>query len=681
MSVSRIPAWTASLCCLILVVLAGYFLPITLIRSVGFSQRSVSVPFSEGGAAQRTVEAHADPSPLGKPVLPQVLGGTSVPSNRSRSYIISARPDETLSHRWRPPLFLHESFPHAMDPRHGDALDQSCSLMPPAGTCIMFNSTTDVAPLADPPNGENVTRCLFWFYRASHQACAFATLLDRGKEGLCPCRLKRVALVHNVHFAAELTSDGSIRHKHFFALAESSWNGTAAVPLDAVHQKDIGNAMGSSVHWGLVDATTPEFHCLPCHFGGKWALAKMRRGNAVVQALTAKVQQMRAATVEPSRVPGRAAPHAKEATRSPYTCEALRQNPLAVKQTESLPRLDGVPTVATAVFYALESGIAFPGHSAALLSTAIGQYVHGGLDVLAVPWLVPCVPSGATVKVPVWTRFFLEINEALRFPIYPLHLHEDITTIRPGTSDVIRFASVHFVNYYAEWNQVCFKPALLHKLWPWVLNEAPRQLWNEKLIASVSLDAQILLNSNGTTFPKRIALMKIAGSAGSPFASPDRAYVFNYGFQQMLRDHGIMVMEPTTHLLERMWHINTAEFIVTTWGSAMATTTSWMIPRRYNNNTSSSSVIDGGQLPQRLLVLVHPSYCHEAVFVLRVPLKICAKMRRSPSRNFHNVLSFKASAPTDFVGGPLFCAKYVMVRSLRFVQERDVTFPCPPLAS
>ncbi|CUG87445.1 Hypothetical protein, putative [Bodo saltans] len=139
-----------------------------------------------------------------------------------------------------------------------------------------------------------------------------------------------------------------------------------------------------------------------------------------------------------------------------------------------------------------------------------------------------------------------------------------------------------------------------------------------------------------------------------------------------------------------MWHVNTAELIVTTWGSAMATVTNLLMPRRRhhvgpNHSSRSTTSLDDAETQrtppqhqqQRILVLVHPSYCHE-VFVLNMPYKQCFKLTRSPAKTFAQTISIvRRRAPTDFLGGPDFCIKYLLVSSLRYVVDRDLLFSCP----
>jgi hypothetical protein len=261
---------------------------------------------------------------------------------------------------------------------------------------------------------------------------------------------------------------------------------------------------------------------------------------------------------------------------------------------------------------------------------------------------------------------------------------------------VLRFRLVHFVNYNSERNQVCFKPVLRLRLWPSVAQLAATRRWDESLRTAGIENGQFTecaptLSKNETQLPvqfdhvKRFAFMKIVGAKGSAgiATSPDRSFLYSKRFSTLLCDKGILEAPPVLPLLERMWHVNTAEMIVTTWGSAMATITNLLMPRRraavdgsLPHEFRNMSVADPQFPQQRILVLVHPSYCHE-VFVLKVPYKSCSQLTRSPSAMFTNTISMHRHAPTDFIGGPDFCVKYLLVSSLRYVVSRDLDFSCP----
>lgn len=566
---------------------------------------------------------------------------------------------------WAIPSFLHESFPHAMDPNHGAHLDMSCNIMPTDGQCVTSSE-------------QDNNTCLLGLHRAAHNACAFPRVpgdLTQQRDDLCPCRWKRTATVRSVFFVAKLNDDGTARHKRFFAVTPNvsapRRNGDA----------EGSNVLSTRLQFAIVDATSPEFNNLGCMFGQQWALAKMRVGVPLVAALSEKLARL---SVGGEQGVARSANGSKERAQSDSqlnACDALWGNPLAVRWPNITREMDGVPTVTDRLFYALESGMTFPGHAAALLASAIGQYVSEGLDKDGVPWLVPC-SSAPNVPSPIWTHFFLQLNEALQFPIRPFDLHREVATT-PGdlVDDVLRFDHLVFVNFNAEWNQVCFKPVLLLKLWPTVLKLALAKDWDAPLHASLAepapqRDEQPANNESAVGHallprsPKRIAFMKITGGGGSA-TSPHRSHPFSARFNALLREHDIVPIDPTTPLLERMWHVNTAELVVTTWGSAMATLTSLMMPRRTNAS-------QGNETSQhRILVLVHPAYCHEAIMVLPTTWKACPKVARAPARYFHGELSVvRGRTPTDFIGGPLFCAKYLMVASLRSVTSRDLTFMC-----
>ncbi|CUG49677.1 Hypothetical protein, putative [Bodo saltans] len=177
-------------------------------------------------------------------------------------------------------------------------------------------------------------------------------------------------------------------------------------------------------------------------------------------------------------------------------------------------------------------------------------------------------------------------------------------------------------------------------------------------------------------------------------------------------------------ILQRMWHVNHAEMIVTTWGSAFASVVNLRFEKRHtrlhvsNPNTSSHHRLQlddeqqhlnrntgegqegkkrgiPSQQPEetsnalRILVLVHPEYCHEAYRQFKTTkgflcgVKRLPKSRRSKivKKIVHGRVALRDGSLNDYYGGNHFCVMYVLTHSLRFVTHRELDFHCATSAA
>lgn len=394
---------------------------------------------------------------------------------------------------------------------------------------------------------------------------------------LCPCRKRKSFVVKDVVLASTFTA------------------GAFPSTLVAFSQNRLS--------WDLVDGSSAEFCALPCMYGIR----------ALRQQLGAVYNMFHALSGAPSTLPAMA--HATE----PWSCSSLAH----------------VSSRSGEVFYALDRSVSSPGHSSDLLMFALGLYFSEGLDV---PWVVPCSDGWSSTTAWAWTRFFVELNEVLKLPVFAL----DIRYLTINMFGVHKLPSVRFAPYYLGWNQACLRPTVARILWPHARNTAAtrdKQLWRISFLKVL--------------FPNNVSSMQ----------SPQRAFLYSLRFFQMLKIANVTVVSPTLTLLERMWHVNTAELVITTWGSAMAIAASLLIPQ--------------GNRSHRLLVLIHPGYCLEASRLLRSRKKSCSSVAaRGPSRIFRGSMRVRDGATTDFDGGPGFCAKFLVVGALRFVRASDVEFKC-----
>ncbi|CUG93133.1 Hypothetical protein, putative [Bodo saltans] len=103
---------------------------------------------------------------------------------------------------------------------------------------------------------------------------------------------------------------------------------------------------------------------------------------------------------------------------------------------------------------------------------------------------------------------------------------------------------------------------------------------------------------------RRVAILKTISkpsrnqnnSASPMFTSPHRSYQDSMRFERRLLERGILPLSPTLPLFERMWHVNTAELIVTTWGSTSTTIINLLFERQQQHNSSGGDGGGGGAL-------------------------------------------------------------------------------------
>jgi hypothetical protein len=527
-------------------------------------------------------------------------------------------PENIDVHGFKMPQFLHEKYPDFIDTLYGQGLDQRCfHKMPQDGVCLI---------------GIPDDKCDLWFFRASQRSCR----AQNTSRGLCPCHLKAISSVENVFLTAVFERKTL---KTMIAFSRKNWTRRSA-DVDENMEGNETSSLSLAIHspvstesWALVDASSSEFCALSCMYGQRILRRKTAEVNVTIRHLL-KSDKLVSHRESPQR--------STLFVSHRWSCSALRSSS-NVTDAEAI----------TGVYYALDSAATSPGHAADMLLFGLGQYFAERLNEKNVPWLVPCSDNWEVEEsVWIWTRFFLELNEVLRLPVRALDVHLlDVATFHTTH----RFDQVHFATYYLGWNQACFKPVLARQLWPHVLQRF------------LNWEANVPSQKAKNTSVKRICLMKVLSASNNTasMGSPQRAFLFSSRFYTLMQGHNIAWVQPTIPLLERMWHINTAELIVTTWGSAMATTTALLMPR---NDVDASL---------RLLVLIHPGYCLEASRLLKSRKKHCTNIAaRGPSRMLRNAITIRDSALTDFVGGKMFCAKFVVVTSLRFVRPHDVEFRC-----
>ncbi|CUG06093.1 Hypothetical protein, putative [Bodo saltans] len=509
----------------------------------------------------------------------------------------------------------------------------------------------------------------------------------------------------------------------------------------------ISNPGGESYY--LIDASTSELGFLTCWKGETKIVSRLNpKFTQLISHLFASEHNKSSSPHSESHLTSKVDPppalnNTAPPPRRPWSCAVLRAHRLARGGNHNDLRAG---EAAPPVYYALDhlSGVA--GHVLEELTNGIGQYVAEGLRERQIPWLVPCSDewenrSPKDLAPLIWTEFFLELNdEALQFPFYPVDFHKHFNVDSPSFSPLV-FSTVHFASAQMGLNALCFRKILQTLLWPHAVRLEGERNWSftsqnqfeaqyKLMPRSAASDKTTLLSpaslqkQNATVTTKSskrnsqsscrscIAVLKILkkhsnSTSSLVITSPGRSYIYSLSFERLLLQRGIHQLHLALPLFERMWHVNTAELIVTTWGSTSSTITNLLFERqttRHNNNSNnrtnkydnsddasdsqrqypSSSPPMLLERPLRLLVLVHPSYCHEAIGVFQVTMKFLCDPRRLPKSSSSRLLtttprrevSRSLGDIADYYGGQNFCMMYAFTHSLKFVGNRELDFKC-----
>ncbi|CUG85655.1 transmembrane protein, putative [Bodo saltans] len=571
--------------------------------------------------------------------------------------------------------------------------------------------------------------CALKFWGTTEAACADPTTTAFRKRPLprrlCSCPGKRVVAAQSVTLLAKLFP-GTAGH-----VAMTTFIAVTKTPNTVVEQGAPTSPATSEDHpYYLIDSSAWLFVMRICWEGEARVLRLEEPRLAYVLSRLNEHRDEKHRLLPPRNVKpqlgGLLPPQETQLrdARRPWSCAALRKHPLAVHHAgESTPP----------VYYALEYSVGIAGHALEVMMNGIGMYLTSGLHEQRVPWLVPCSDEweghGPGDRRPLlWTAFFVEMNEALRFPIYPVDFHKHFDVDSPRFTPLV-FGTMHFASPSWGHNILCFKKLVESLLWPHAVTLAAKHNWsgaaedrfealrsmlpatNERVVLSAPLleNASKLLPTHPLMSPdrawtphRRIALLKVlkpstaanSSTSSSAFHSPGRSYLHSARFERLLLERGILSVSPTLPLFERMWHVNSAELIVTTWGSTYTSTLHLLFERqqqvpsdatgvdnfsddaqRHNQNTSR---------PLRILVMVHPSYCNEVTSVFRVSEKLlCGGARRVPapgrpllSRRVKYQTARMHGDPADYYGGSDFCVQYVFTHSLASVGSRKVDFRC-----
>ncbi|CUI11838.1 membrane-associated protein, putative [Bodo saltans] len=517
--------------------------------------------------------------------------------------------------------------------------------------------------------------CAMSVLRAAETTCG-------AQEGrMCRCTSKRVFTVANVTISVRL--DPPPQQGRFHALVATTTS--------------VVTAQGPGVLLAAIDGSSFEYSFIPCFRGTLFdievlgpfleAVVARKEGRNVVPRLSAQATSDGVPSNSSESKQLRSAPTPSPQQRlnpSPFTCATLSTHPLARKPATSRPTHDvgGIEFIEEdqAVYYSLHRFAGIAGHALELLVDGIAQYTIGGLDRKQIPWLIPCSNGWVDDVAPlIFTQFFLELNEVLRFPFYPLDVDKYMDVDRHSSAPVLQFREVRFASLTFGRNSLCLKQAFRAQIWPSAVKQAHDRHW--------------LVNSSGL-LPLRIALMKMrpapvgdvystpshnGGTAATTIWSPDRGFHHSRRFQSLLDEKGIVSFDPTMPLLQRMWIVNNAELIVTCWGSTLGTIASLLFEREAHISSSSPSP-QASSSHLRIVVLIHPSYCIEAHKVLGVPKKtLCSpKRQRLRTKIVPQKMSRVDGAENDFFGGDgdKLCVKYILTETLGQVAAHEFDFTC-----
>ncbi|CUG93002.1 membrane-associated protein, putative, partial [Bodo saltans] len=539
---------------------------------------------------------------------------------------------------------------------------------------------------------------------------------------LCPCVRKSIVSVHAVSILANLYSIAN--SGGYFALDELIAV-TQTLPAADNSSRAILTAtwrMDDSRPFYLIDASSSEFIFLTCRKGE----ATCRKGeanvfNGVASTLKRLLSRLilklplnlstNSDVISRSNDPQhesamqsdarRQAPNNEvHPSRRPWSCSALRTHRFNTHHEKS-----GQQSPPPPVFYSFDRYAMVSGNAIEHIADGVGQYVTQGFHAKRVPWLLPCsddwgydgAASGDKRSPWLWTQFFVELNDALQFPFYPVDFHKHFDVDSPQFSPLV-FGTVHFAAPSIGYSSLCYKSVFQSFVWPHAVRLATKHEWdavsesrfqNELLHMSATLPhlssasphrpasaASLLASiSSSPTAPQlswktnhRVAIMKVLPTRRSTFStttntssvstaafsSPGRGFTHSDHFDRALLERGILSMSPTLALFERMWHVNNAELIVTTWGSTLTVLINLLFERhqRGDDNVTvqadqshakraasgtASAASDDDEIshavptrPLRILILVHPEYSLETTLIFRKAYRYLRNPRRLP---------------------------------------------------
>lgn len=629
-------------------------------------------------------------------------------------------------------------------------LDDDCGAKPRPNVsdCVVANNNAMTTNLTHTEQRVQSENCLMKLWRATEEACATPLLAtpptDDGPRHLhCSCADKRVATAHAVTVLAVLTKYSSI--DAMIAVTTKVPTGYQTVLTDQENSKNYdqevrlapqqqGKQVRQRTHlYYLIDASSSQFVVVACWKGQTKVLNQLttKFGLMISQLERHHNEETRCGSIKVERM--------KDVVSNKWassSCAALQKHPRAMRTNHSshLPgEVDRTTVPPAEVYYAFDQFSRIAGHALESLLNGVAQYVTEGFHKRNIPWLVPCVNEeiggGVAAHPLVWTQFFLELNDGpLQFPFYPVDLHKHFDVDSSAFLPLV-FPAVHFATPSMGTNTLCLRSVLQSLLWPHAVQQATSHCWDslalKKMEGFVSLVPTTLSQTDGimghmsrntSSFRekeapiRRIAFLKMLkrrnkrqeAFPASADNSPERGYPYSLRFERLLLERGILPLSPTLPLFERMWHVNNAELIVTTWGSTLTCVMNLLFERRPmtapNNTIDTFSHLHGNESGEsravspppsagslRILVLIHQSYCHEATVIFRKPLQYLCSQRRLPtslakpllSKVVRHQMSRKAGAVADYYhGGNDFCVKYVFVHSLSFVGSRELDFIC-----
>jgi hypothetical protein len=504
---------------------------------------------------------------------------------------------------------------------------------------------------------------------------------------LCSCVEKRTIAVEEVVFSAQFEKLPTfLLFRQIVAVADKFPDvrgGHPAYASDSNASASLSQARTdrNASHF-LVDASSFQFSSLPCRDGK--SVSKDDLGPAVAYLSELRNQEARAfdhVTVLPAAVSRQAATGNAAAPTTSYSCAALRRHPLAHHNFDDM--VDSATdarrmrhyVVRTAVYYSLNNFAGVAGHAVDVLMEGIAQYLRSGLHKSRIPWLVPCSDEwdAARGDAPLlWTKFFFDLNEVLQFPFYLVDVYKHLDAdVRHAT---LRFRQVHFAATHGGVNALCLKPVLRAVFSPVVSGTNTR--WSPQHHVSL-----VTTTSSGTGCGICVAFIKY-NTASNGTITTHRGFSPSSRFDAILSRQGVQQYGANLPLLQRMWLVNRADLIVTTWGSTLGILMNLMfertspIPLNATVNTTGAAHL----AERRMLVLIHPTYCPEAHVFLNVPQRKLCKLRKvNPiiTKLSSHLMSRREGTQNDFYGGAHFCVKYIFTQLLQSVQSHDFEFHCP----
>lgn len=286
-----------------------------------------------------------------------------------------------------------------------------------------------------------------------------------------------------------------------------------------------------------------------------------------------------------------------------------------VDKRTSLPTLN-TTFLDTPIFFVSETIATMPGHVMEYVLEALSQYYKAGLHKMGVPWVVPVGRRSHFYNIS------MQFAELLGFPVLEFEMGSAYHARSVYLPTFSWATDIRHENATGRFKEEVLWPAVMHRC-----------------------------AAEGVVPLKRIAFLKLINANNRDvMSSPSRAHSLSPAGLPLFLLHNITVFEMLPIYL-RLFYVNHAELIVTSWGATITMTMMLLLQR-----------------PAHILVAVHRGYKYEVTRQLggaRLRFGVPFTLRNGISRT--DLLGYDYSHPG-------FAMRLLWIDSLRQLRASHLTF-------